>query len=290
VRRACIDIGSNTTRLLVADCHRDALQEVHQAREFTHLRKGLAADGTIAAPTLARVVAVVAHQLQIARELRCDEVHVVATAAIRRASNAVEVCRAIEARCAVELEVLSEDEEARLAFIGAARTLGRVPAGPLGVVDVGGGSSELVVGTAPDRITWSASVAIGSGVIADRCLRCDPPSPEDLEVAEAAVEEALDGVTAPPVNEAVAVGGSASSLRLLAGPTLDAAAFARALELLNADPASEVAQRFGLELDRVRLLPAGLLILKAASERLGAPLQIGSGGLREGVLLEAARV
>ncbi len=290
MRRACIDIGSNTTRLLVADCDGDGLREVHQAREFTHLRRGVRPDGTVAAETIETIVEVVAHQLRTAREFSCDDVRAVATAAIRRAQNGPEVQRAIEHACAIELEILSEDEEARLAFIGAARTLGRVPGGLLGVADVGGGSSELVVGTAPDRVGWSTSVAVGSGVIADRCLRSDPPSPRDLEDARAAIADALDGVTVPAPAEAVAVGGSASSLRLLAGPVLDSRAFTRALELLCAEPAAEIARRTALDLDRVRLLPAGLLILQAASERFGAPLQVGSGGLREGVLLEAAHV
>jgi exopolyphosphatase / guanosine-5'-triphosphate,3'-diphosphate pyrophosphatase len=84
------------------------------------------------------------------------------------------------------------------------------------------------------------------------------------------------------------VGGSATSLHRLAGPLLDSAAFGRCLQLLCAERASEVARRFALDLERVRLLPAGLLILQAASERFGASLQIGRGGLREGILLEAA--
>ena len=289
MRRACIDIGSNTTRLLVADCDRDALHEVHQTREFTHLRKDVRADGTIAPATIDGIVGVVVDQLQIARSLDCDDIHAVATAAVRAARNGPEVGRAIKAACGLELEILSEDEEARLAFIGAARTLGRPPRGPLGVVDVGGGSSELVVGTAPDQVSWSASVAVGSGVIADRWLRADPPSRDDIDAAKATIHEALNGMTVPSLSEAIAVGGSASSLRVLAGSVLDTTAFTRALELLSADRAAEVAERFGLEVDRVRLLPAGLLILQAAAERFGTALQIGAGGLREGVLLEAGR-
>jgi exopolyphosphatase/guanosine-5'-triphosphate,3'-diphosphate pyrophosphatase len=102
------------------------------------------------------------------------------------------------------------------------------------------------------------------------------------------VHEALNGIDVPHPAEAVAVGGSATSLHRLAGPLLDSAAFGRCLQLLCADRASEVARRFALDRERVRLLPAGLLILQAASELFGASLQIGRGGLREGILLEAA--
>jgi exopolyphosphatase/guanosine-5'-triphosphate,3'-diphosphate pyrophosphatase len=288
VRRACIDIGSNTTRLLVAECDGERLLEVHQERAFTHLRRGLDSDGTIGPEKLSELADVVKHQLQIARELGSHEVHVVATAAVRRAGNSAEVCDKIRRHCATELEVLSEDDEARLAFIGAARTLGRVPKGRLGVVDVGGGSSELVVGTAPDDVSWSASFALGSGLLADRSLHSDPPSAEEVEEARARVAEALAGVEVPQPAEAVAVGGSATSLHRLAGPLLDSAAFARCLEVLCAERASEVAHRFALDRERVRLLPAGLLILQAASELFGVSLQIGRGGLREGILLEAS--
>jgi exopolyphosphatase/guanosine-5'-triphosphate,3'-diphosphate pyrophosphatase len=83
------------------------------------------------------------------------------------------------------------------------------------------------------------------------------------------------------------VGGSATSLRRLAGPLLDSEAFARSLKLLAAERASDVSRRFALDVERVRLLPAGLLILQAASELFGAALLVARGGLREGVLLEA---
>ena len=105
-----------------------------------------------------------------------------------------------------------------------------------------------------------------------------------------ASEEALAGVEVPHPAEAVAVGGSATSLRRLAGPLLDADALARALQLLVTCRRSDVAERFGLDPDRVRLLPAGLLILEAVSERFGTSLQeIARGGVREGVLLEAGQ-
>jgi exopolyphosphatase/guanosine-5'-triphosphate,3'-diphosphate pyrophosphatase len=185
--------------------------------------------------------------------------------------------------------VLAAHEEARLAFVGAARTLGHLPDGELGVVDVGGGSSEVVVGTAPDQVRWSASFAVGSGDLADECLHSDPPSEAELSAARARVTRALAEFHAPHPAEAVAVGGSAASLRQLAGSVLDSDAFSRSLSLLASERAERIADRFGLDAERVRLLPAGLLILQAVSERLGAPLQIACGGLREGVLLEAAR-
>jgi exopolyphosphatase / guanosine-5'-triphosphate,3'-diphosphate pyrophosphatase len=289
VRRACIDIGSNTTRLLVADCDRERLLEVHQERAFTHIRRGMGRDGAIAAWKLEEVAGVVRGQVSRARAVGAEEVFGVATGAIRRAANASALVGAVRASCGMAVEVLAEREEARLAFVGAAATLGHVPTGPLGVADVGGGSSELVVGTAPDRVTWSGSFELGSADLADRYLHSDPPSEAEMASARAAVEEALHEVEVPPPQEAVAVGGSETSIRLVAGPLLDADAFVRSLQLLGAEQATDVARRFTLDLERVRLLPAGLLILEAVSNLFGVALKVGRGGLREGVLLERAQ-
>jgi exopolyphosphatase/guanosine-5'-triphosphate,3'-diphosphate pyrophosphatase len=157
------------------------------------------------------------------------------------------------------------------------------------VVDVGGGSSEMVVGTAPDQVTWSGSFGLGSGDLADRCLRSDPPSMDELAAAQAEARATLCATSVPHPSEAVAVGGSATSLHRLAGPVLDVEVFTRLLGLLTSLRAAEVARRFTLDVERVRLLPAGLVILQVASELFAAALQIGRGGVREGVLLEASR-
>jgi exopolyphosphatase/guanosine-5'-triphosphate,3'-diphosphate pyrophosphatase len=286
LRRACIDIGSNTTRLLVAECDGRRLVELHQERAFTRIGRGLSG-GAIEPAKIIEVADGVAKQFQAARELGAVEVRAVATAAIRRASNGAALVSAIRDACGLEVKVLSGDEEARLAFVGAARTLDHVPAGDLGVVDVGGGSSELVVGTAPDKISWSTSFGIGSADLAEDCLRSDPPAPAELTAARGLISQALEGLTVPHPAEAVAVGGSAASLRRLVGARLDADSFERSVELLTSEPAASVARKYDLEVERVRLLPAALLILQAASARFAAPLQIGWGGLREGLLLEA---
>jgi exopolyphosphatase/guanosine-5'-triphosphate,3'-diphosphate pyrophosphatase len=259
VRCACIDIGSNTTRLLIADCNGDGLHEVHQRRAFTRIGAAVRADGTIAPAKMAEVAGVVSEQLGIARSYGVTNVLGVATAAIRRAANGAELVGAIADACGLR------------------------------VVDVGGGSSELVVGAAPDRVGWWASFALGSGDLADGFFRSDPPVETEISAARARVADALGGVDVPRPIEALAVGGSATSLATLAGSRLDADAFKRAFALLASEPSSRIAARFSLDLEPVRLLPAGLLILEAASRLFGVPLAVGRGGIREGVLLEAAR-
>jgi exopolyphosphatase / guanosine-5'-triphosphate,3'-diphosphate pyrophosphatase len=292
VRAACIDIGSNTTRLLVADYLDEALVEVHQERAFTRIGKGLAASGAIGSDKIEEVVAVVLVQIAVAREHGAGEIRGVATAAIRTASNGAALVEAIAAGTGLEVEIVSGEDEARLAFRGAVAMLEPETAASchqLGVIDVGGGSSEVVVGSAPDRVGWWASVPIGSGTLTDHRLHSDPPTPGELESARHEVAAALAGLAPPCPEVAVAVGGSATSLGRVAGPVLDASAFERALAVLAAEPATAVARRFLIDPQRARLLPAGLLILEGASRLLEATIQVGRGGIREGVLLEALR-
>jgi exopolyphosphatase/guanosine-5'-triphosphate,3'-diphosphate pyrophosphatase len=287
VRRACIDIGSNTTRLLVADCERGHLREVHQERAFTRASRGVGPGQSIPPAKIEDIADVVREQLRMAQSLGADDVRAVATAAIRRARNGAELAAAVRTACGLEVMILSGEQEARLAFLGAAGTLEPEPTGLLGVVDVGGGSSELVVGRPPDAISWSTSFAVGSGDLAEEFLRSDPPSDRELSLARERIALMLEGIVAPHPQAAVAVGGSATSLRRLVGERLDHGTFKRTLDLLAGARAAAIAQRFALDQERVRLLPAGLLILQAASELFGATLQIGRGGIREGLLLEA---
>src|SRR3954462_12704211 len=135
-------------------------------------------------------------------------------------------------------------------------------------------------------MTWWESYRIGSGFLADSYLRSDPPSADELDKLRSHVEGTFEGLEPPPADSAVAVGGTATSLRRLVGAELEHETLERGIRVLSSTPIGEVAERFELDPERVRLLPAGILILEAISDRLGIPLQIGRGGLREGVILE----
>jgi exopolyphosphatase / guanosine-5'-triphosphate,3'-diphosphate pyrophosphatase len=284
----CIDIGSNTTRVLVAEAHDGQLRELLQRRAFTRIGKGLKAGGEIPRAKIEEVGDVVASHRQLAEQVGASPIRTVATAAIRTAANRDEFVDVVSERGGVEVCILDGEEEARLAFLGATRTLGRDLEGTVGVVDVGGGSTEIAIGTARAGVTWWASFRLGSGHLADDFLRSDPPSAAELEAMGVAAAGALEGVEVPPPDCAVAVGGSAASLRRLVGAVLEEETMQRALRVLSEAPVAEVARRLALDERRVRLLPAGIVILDAAAHRLGCALIIGKGGLREGVVLELA--
>jgi exopolyphosphatase/guanosine-5'-triphosphate,3'-diphosphate pyrophosphatase len=285
---ACIDIGSNTTRVLVAEANGGRLTEVLQRRAFTRIGRGLKAGAAIPREKIEEVARVVAEQRQLAERAGAQALRAVATAAIRSASNPDEVVARVREAGGVELAVLDGEEEARLAFLGATQTLGQPLAGRVGVVDVGGGSSEIAVGTLAGGVEWSTSFRIGSGFLTDHYLRSDPPSAAELHAMREHAHGVMEGLDVPEVDVAVAVGGSATSVRRLVGAVLDPETMQRALRVLSGAPAVEVAARFAIDPERVPLMPAGILILDAASHCLGRPLQIGRGGLREGVLLDMA--
>lgn len=283
-----MDIGSNTTRLLLAECRDGSLRELMTQRVFTRIGKSIRRDGAIPAEKLAETTGVVERQVRHAREMGAERIAIVATSAVRQARNAAELTGAIELATGLPTRVLSEEDEARLAFLGASRTLGTPFEGNLGVVDVGGGSTEIAIGTLDGGVIWSQSFRVGSGFLADSYLVSDPPSAHELQSARAHATGVFEGLRTPSLDRAVASGGSATSLRRMAGAELSHEALERAIRLLASSPATELAERFELDPERVRLLPAGVLILEAVGDALGLALKIGNGGIREGVVLELA--
>jgi exopolyphosphatase/guanosine-5'-triphosphate,3'-diphosphate pyrophosphatase len=282
---AAVDIGSNTTRVLVAEPNDGQLRKVMEQRAYTRIGKGASKNGKIKAEKIAEVVEAVTTQVRLAEELGAEVIKTVATAAIREAKNRDKVVKEIEEAAGVEVDVLDEEEEGRLAFIGATKSLGHPVDGTVAVVDVGGGSSEVVYGTLAEGVTEVRSFKIGSGSLAEDHLESDPPSAAELRDLRDHISDFFEEAELDQPDQAVAVGGSATSLRTLVGAVLEYETLERAVRVLSSDEIVEVAKRFELDSRRVKLLPAGVLILEKFSQMLGRPLQIGKGGLREGIIL-----
>lgn len=283
---AAIDIGSNTTRVLVAEPQEGQLRKVMEQRAYTRIGKDAKKDGKITKEKIAEVAEVVTTQVRLAEEVGAEVIKVVATAAIRESKNRDKVVKAIEKECGLSVEVLSEEDEGRLAFVGATKSLGHPVEGRVAVVDVGGGSSEVIFGTIDEGVEEVRSWKIGSGSLAEEHLKSDPPSASEIRSLRDAIGDFFEDVELEHPDQAVAVGGSATSLRTLVGAVLEYETLERAVRVLSSDPNAEVAKRFELDPRRVNLLPAGVLLLEKLSELLGQPLQIGKGGLREGIILE----
>jgi exopolyphosphatase / guanosine-5'-triphosphate,3'-diphosphate pyrophosphatase len=283
---ACVDIGSNTTRLLVADASEGRLRELMTQRVYNQLGESLGREGRIPDAKLEETADTVATQARHAHEFGAERVDVVATAAVRDAANRDELLSAVEAEAGLPVRVLSGDEEASLAFLGATKALGAPVEGRVAVVDVGGGSTEIAIGAVAGGVEWSETFRVGSGFLTDSYVLSDPPAPAQLDAVREHVSGVFEGLAPPAVERAVAVGGSATSLRRMVGAELAHDALERGIRILCTTPIDDVARRFELDPRRVRLLPAGILVLETVGDCLGHPLMIGGGGLREGVIIE----
>ncbi len=236
-RVAAFDCGTNTIKLLVADLDSATGSEHELVREMRMVRLGQDVDrtGRLADEALARTFAAIDEYAGLVAGHEVETVRFCATSAVRDAANAAEFASGVEARLGVRPEVVTGAEEAQLSYDGATRGLAgrRLPA-PFLVVDIGGGSTELILG---DPSTGSGSVAghvlaaesldIGSVRMTERHLRSDPPTPDQVAEAAAAVATAV-GASAVPLAEARTVIGVAGTVTTLAAAVLDLPGYDRA--------------------------------------------------------------
>ena len=258
---AAIDCGTNSLRLLVADVDRDTgrLSDVDRRMEIVRLGEGVDATGRLADAPLARTMRVLRAYRQIIEEAATSAVRMVATSATRDAANAADFTAGVRGILAVEPEVLSGEEEALLSFTGATAELAGAAAGPYLVTDIGGGSTEFVLGD-PGSVTAAVSVNIGCVRMTERHLHGDPPEAGQIAAARADIGAALDVVAgAIPV-------AAARTLVGLAGSVTTVAALALGLDSYQADRI----HHSRVSAAEVRVVTAGLLAqTRAERARLG---------------------
>src|SRR5918993_1339046 len=201
-RVAAIDCGTNSIRLLVADVSGDGLRDVHREMRVVRLGQGVDATGVLVPAAIERTRVALADYIAVMRSTGVERVRMVATSATRDAANRDDFFAMVRATLGAEAEVISGDEEARLSFTGAVGDLDPDD-GPFVVVDVGGGSTEVVVGDVRSGgigIAGARSVDVGCVRLTERCLPDDPPTPEQVDKARAVASEILDeGLTALPL-------------------------------------------------------------------------------------------
>ena len=233
-RVAAVDCGTNSLRLLLADVDLDRaeLTDVARRMEIVRLGQGVDQTGRLAPEALARTVAVLRDYADAIARSGAQAVRMVATSATRDADNAAEFVRLVKEVLDVAPEVLTGEEEARLSFAGATAELGARPGGPYLVVDIGGGSTEFVLGAVLSRgddPPQAVSVDIGCVRMTERHLHADPPAAAEVAAAVADIDAALDTVAgAVPVRQARTLIGLAGSVTTVAAiaiglPAYDAA-------------------------------------------------------------------
>jgi exopolyphosphatase/guanosine-5'-triphosphate,3'-diphosphate pyrophosphatase len=273
-RVAAVDIGTNSTRLLVADVVDGRVEPVVRRATVTRLGEGVDAARRLAPAAIARVYDTLeAYHGELAA-LGAERTVAVGTSAVRDAADGAEFLRGVAARFGFETRALSGDEEAELTRLGVGsageRTL---------VLDVGGGSTELIAGG------FHVSLDVGSVRLTERHLRHDPPAVAELTAAAAETVALL-----PPleVDAAIGVAGTVTQLHLLAGD-LTLAAVEGELDRLAALPLAERRRVPGLDPERAPVIVAGALIVREVLRRYGlGRLEYSERDLLDGIAAEAA--
>jgi exopolyphosphatase / guanosine-5'-triphosphate,3'-diphosphate pyrophosphatase len=287
VRVAVVDVGANTLRLLVAVPDGRHVVPIHQEKEQLGLGEEVERYGYISDLKCAEAVGVAHAQTRRARRLGCERIEILVTSPGRQSANSDEFADALARGTGVPVRILSAEEEGALAWDGAVAALDELPES-VAVCDVGGGSAQIVVGTLDAGPAWVRSVDLGSLRLTTRLLSDDPPSADAVDDARVAAEEAFDLVVPPMARLGLAAGGTARAL-LRVVDRLDAETLAEGIELLAGMKRSKITKRWGIPPQRAATLLAGTILLAEAQRRLGVPLEVARGGVREGSALALFR-
>jgi exopolyphosphatase / guanosine-5'-triphosphate,3'-diphosphate pyrophosphatase len=267
---AVVDIGTNTTRLLVAEVEDGQLVELERRTEITRLGHDVDATGRLADEAMDRVSETIAGYREVIDRVGADTVVAVATSAMRDSENGPQFHDYLKKRFGVDARTISGDEEARLTFVGA--TAGRNDDRESVVIDIGGGSTEYVLGRTGGEPSFHTSMQMGSVRYTERFLRNDPPRQEEMAAVADAVREMVPRLEA---EHAIAVAGTATSLAAIDGADephayrLSLAACERMTSMLAAMPVEERRNVNGLHPDRAPTIVAGAVILTESIRSLG---------------------
>jgi exopolyphosphatase/guanosine-5'-triphosphate,3'-diphosphate pyrophosphatase len=294
-RFAAVDVGTNSVLLLVAERLPDGrLEPVLELAEITRLGKGVDATGLLAPESIALTAQVIASYAQQARALGAQQITVVATSAARDAKNGADFFAAVKAAAALDVEIISGDEEARLSYLAAERDFG--PA-PKVVLDIGGGSTEFIYGS-HGKVTFRHSFDVGSVRLTERLVKSDPPTASERGAVVALLDRTFEGLpTLPPGAEVVGIAGTVTTVfsvlhgmaeydaKKVHGALMSLHDLDRVTEQLWGAPLAARQKLPGLQPKRADVIPAGALVLSRALHRLGAPqVRVSDRGVRWGLL------
>jgi exopolyphosphatase/guanosine-5'-triphosphate,3'-diphosphate pyrophosphatase len=302
-RVAVVDIGSNSTRLLVADVSGRRVSEVIRRSTVTRLGRGVDLSGQLSGEAIEAACEAIADYVELYEKAQAEIVVANATSAVRDASNGDAFVAELRERFALTARVLDGDEEARLTYLGA--TAERPPAELTLVIDIGGGSTELIVGSGSE-IAFHASLQAGVVRHTERHLASDPPTAGELEELAADLRSPIGGAAAempgPAPTRGIAVAGTPTSLAAIElgletydsarvhGHVLTLPSVQRSLSRLASLPLGEREAVDGLHPDRAPTIVAGVVILIEAMRAFGlAQIEASEHDILYGAAIEAAK-
>ncbi|HEU5105497.1 MAG TPA: Ppx/GppA phosphatase family protein [Solirubrobacterales bacterium] len=279
-RVAVVDVGTNSTRLLVADVAGGRVSPVERVSTVTRLGRGVDLSGHLASEAIEDVCEAVGGYVGILRELGAESVDVIATSAVRDADNGSAFVAELRERFALSPRVLDGEEEARLTYLGA--TSESLPSEPTLVIDIGGGSTELIVGRGSE-ISFHDSLQAGVVRHSERYITGDPPEASELEALATDVRGLIEDSVGAGIEarQGIAVAGTPTSLAAVElglepydpsrvhGHTLALPSIQRMLSQLASVPLAERVEIAGLHPDRAPTIVAGVVILVEAMRAFG---------------------
>ena len=298
-RYAVIDVGTNSVKFHVGEKLDDgSWRTVVDRSEITRLGEGLDRTGKLEPEPMQRTVEAVAGMVDEARREGVEEIAAVGTAGMRIAANSAELVEAVEERTGVTIEVISGEEEARLAYRAAVAGLG-IAGGSLAVFDTGGGSSQFTFGDG-ERVDDQFSVNVGAVRFTERFGLDGPVSGDVLAQALQAISDDLSQLDGRPAPDAlVGLGGAVTNLaavkhglaaydpEVVQGTELDLAEIDRQIELYRTRTADERREIPGLQPKRAEVILAGACVARTVTEKLHrSALTVSDRGLRHGVLVD----
>jgi exopolyphosphatase/guanosine-5'-triphosphate,3'-diphosphate pyrophosphatase len=289
---AAIDVGSTSVHFLVAGVAGHQVQALVDESVFLGLGDRVAANGHLGTAAREELIGTLTTYARRARRLGATHVTIVGTEPLRQAADSAALVHGVETWAGVPVHVLTHDEEAKLTMIGV--TSGRALDHGILVVDIGGGSSELILAQ-PGAALQVAGLKLGASKLTRDFVTDDPPTAAELEAVRAEARKVV-AAGAPNVTptEIVAVGGTASNLLRVIGEaaTTDGivtrAGITASLQVLQAIPSAASVIRYALRPTRARILPAGAVILDTILERYAMDLaRVSQQGVREGLVIAA---
>ena len=303
MRIAVADLGTNSTRLLVADVDpAGRLTQLERHTTVTRLGEGVDGSGRLAPQAMERVYAALARYAEIADAANATRRIAVATSAVREADNGPQLAAHVRDKLGFDIRTIDGDEEAWLTFLGA--TAGREPTDDTLVIDIGGGSTELVLGRPSATPTFHVSTRLGSVRQTERHIAHDPPHHEELvalaDEASAIVAAAVPPETRESIEHVIAVAGTPTSLAAIDqqldpydpervhGYRLELASVERILAELAVHPLEQRRRVTGLHPDRAPTIVAGVAILVEALRLFGVQtLEVSESDILDGAAIDA---
>ena len=288
-RHSVIDVGSNTIHLLVGEVDGGEVIPVTGEKVSARLGEGVEKTGRIKAERISLAAEAISLFARIAALNGAPEPLILATSAVRDAENGYELGERVRELSGLKMRLISGEEEAELGFRGAVSAARGSWDGPALVVDLGGGSAQLIVGEAAGGPLMQVSLPLGSNRTTERFVSGDPARKKELRALDEHVREIMPGWSLSPRVTVVAVGGSARAILKVTRDRLTVERLRRLAQEITEYPSAVLAREHGLAPERARVLPAAVTTFVAILEHFGKQeMTVVRGGLREGTLLALA--